>query len=198
MEIIKLLQGSNEWHDYRKWPTRNASDAAAMMGLSPYISRSELIRQKATGADLLVSKKLQQTFDKGHAAEDSARTIIEKMIDDELYPVVVRDTICGVTYSASLDGLTMDHKLAFEHKLWNKTLADKVSKNELPEGYWPQCQQILMLTQSEKLIFVVSDGTEGKMVWMSIYPDEHKIDRLIAGWEIFENDVKNYIGEIYE
>ena len=43
MKTLQLNQGSKEWHEHRSthW---NASDAPAILGCSPYKSRSELLR----------------------------------------------------------------------------------------------------------------------------------------------------------
>lgn len=48
MKIIELTQGTPQWHTHRAQHL-NASDAPAMMGCSPYKSRAELIRERATG-----------------------------------------------------------------------------------------------------------------------------------------------------
>ena len=48
MKIIQLTQGSPEWHAHRA-EHFNASDAAAMLGISPYMSRDELLKRMATG-----------------------------------------------------------------------------------------------------------------------------------------------------
>lgn len=86
----------------------------------------------------------------------------------------------------------MSSRIAFEHKQWNTEYAELVKNNVLPEEHWPQCQQVLMVTGAEKLIFVVSDGTKEKMEWMWVYPEQAKFDTLIAGWSQFEKDLANY------
>ena len=40
--------------------------------------------------------------------------------------------------------------------------AVNVGRLALPEEHMPQCQQVLMVTGAEKLLFVVSDGTPDK------------------------------------
>ena len=42
-----VKQGSKEWHEFRARHFA-ASDAPAMMGVSPHKTRSELLREKAT------------------------------------------------------------------------------------------------------------------------------------------------------
>ena len=48
MQVHTLKQGAPEWHAYRA-AHFNASDAPAMMGCSPYKSRSELLHERHTG-----------------------------------------------------------------------------------------------------------------------------------------------------
>ena len=48
MKIVNLVQGSPEWHAHRATHF-NASDAPAMLGVSPYKTRAQLVREYATG-----------------------------------------------------------------------------------------------------------------------------------------------------
>ena len=50
-----VKQGSKEWHEFRARHFA-ASDAPAMMGVSPHKTRSELLREKATGEVRAVSE----------------------------------------------------------------------------------------------------------------------------------------------
>ena len=188
-EIHNLIQGSAEWLAFRA-EHHGASEAAAMLGLSTKTKRSELIRMKATGLGKEFSDYVQQNIlDYGHQVEAMARPLVEKIIGDDLYPVT-----CSLgAESASCDGLTMSETIAFEHKQWAAALAASVAAGELPEEHAPQCQQVLMVTGAEKLIFVVSDGTEENMVHMWVYPDAVWFDRIIAGWEQFDLDVVAYV-----
>jgi len=184
-----LAQGSPEWHQFRL-EHDGASEAAAMLGLSKKTKRSELIRMKATGIGKEFSDWVQANIlDYGHEVEALARPLVEAIIDDELYPVT-----CSLGHlSASCDGLTMSEAIAFEHKQWNAALAAAVAAGELPDEHAPQCQQILMVTGAEKLIFVVSDGTPENMVHTWVYPDAAWFERIVAGWEQFDLDVAAYV-----
>ena len=63
-------QGSQAWHLARA--TRFcASEAAAAMGVSKYLSRTELLKQKATGIAEEVSAGKQRLFDAGHKSDRS-------------------------------------------------------------------------------------------------------------------------------
>ncbi|MDP5009279.1 MAG: endonuclease, partial [Glaciimonas sp.] len=83
----------------------------------------------------------------------------------------------------------MSEEIVFEHKQWNVALAAAVGDCELPEEYMPQCQQILMVTGAEKVIFVVSDGTVENLARIDIFPDEVWFERIRAGWHQFAKDL---------
>lgn len=182
-----LLQGTKEWHEFRAFHF-GASEAAAMLGLSPYKTRSALLHEKSTGIIPDVTDQTQKLFDRGHATEASARIVLEAMIDDGLSPVTMSDG----KLSASLDGLTFDGCIAFEHKLYQEKLFNAVLEGELPEAYQPQCQQILMVSGAEKVIFVCSDGAAEKFAQVEVFPDAAWQKRIRDGWAQFEIDLANY------
>jgi len=189
MQVHNLVQGSDAWHEFRL-NHFGASEAAAMLGLSKKTTRNELLKMKATGSAKEFSDYVQKNIlDYGHEVEAMARPLIEATIDDvELYPV----TCSEEKLSASCDGLTMVGDIAFEHKQWSEVLADSVSDGVLPEDHWPQCQQILLITGAQKVIFTVSDGTAEKLVSMEVFPDQDKFEAIKAGWSQFEKDLASY------
>lgn len=188
MQIHDLEQGSPEWAAFRL-EHRGASEAAAMLGLSSKVSRTELLHMKATGTAQEFSEWVQtHILDHGHHVEALARPLVEQLIGTELYPVTCSDGLL----SASCDGLTMAEDVAFEHKQWNQVLAEAIAAGELPEEYMPQCQQILMVTGASKVVFVCSDGTLDNFVHLDVLPDPAWFDRIRAGWAQFEADLAAY------
>ena len=188
MITLNLIQGSEEWKVTRL-NNFGASEAPAMMNDSKYMGRNELLNMKFTGESKPVSSHQQKIFDKGHATEEMARPIVEKLIGDELYPVtgLLEDS----KILASFDGLTMMEDIAFEHKLYNKTLAENVKNNVLEPHYYWQLEQLLV-SGAKKVIFVTSDGTEENFesMWYESIPKRRKA--LVLGWEQFEKDLANY------
>lgn len=191
MSIVNLVQGTDPWHQFRL--THNgASEAAAMLGLSKKVKRSELVRMKATGIAKVFSDWVQlNVLDHGHEVEARARPIVEALIDDTLYPATYVDG----KESASVDGITLGGELVMEHKQWSVELAESVRQGIVPEEHLPQCQQILKVTRAEKVRFVVSDGTAQNMVHADVYPDPVWFDRIRDGWAQFDKDVAAYVPE---
>jgi putative phage-type endonuclease len=182
-----LVQGTPEWLAFRA-EHDGASEAAAMLGLSQYMTRAELMKQKATGIKPEVDENTQRLFNAGHAAEAEARSMAEEIIAEELFQA----TYSYGRMSASTDGLSMDNGTALEHKLWNADLAATVARGELPDAYQPQCQQIMMVTGAEQVLFMVSDGTPENCVHMFVQPDPEWQKRIADGWKQFHADLAEY------
>jgi putative phage-type endonuclease len=187
MKTHDFIQGSQDWHDFRA-NHYGASEASAMLGLSPYKSRTQLLKEKKTGIAPDVDSNTQRIFDRGHEIEATSRAFAEHVIGDDLYPVTCSDGIL----SASCDGLTLDQSIAWECKSSNKADIETVIAGELPEKHWPQCQQVLMVTGAEKLLFTISDGTEhgSAHVWVLPNPDQMKI--IVDGWDQFARDLETF------
>lgn len=195
MKTHTLIQGSNEWHAYRAqhW---NASDAPAMMGQSPYKTRTELLHERHTGMSPDVDANTQALFDDGHRFEALARPIAEGIIGDDLYPV----TGSMGKYSASFDGLTMDQKINFEHKSLNAALRlamfEGCTGADLPLAYRIQMEQQHMVSGAERTLFVASrwngnDLVEELHCWYE--PDAELRAAIIQGWDQFEADLATYV-----
>jgi len=196
MQIENLTQGTPEWHAYRAahW---NASDAPAMLGCSPYKSRSELLREMATGITAEIDAATERRFQDGHRFEGLARPLAEEIIGEELAPLVGSKG----KYSASFDGLTLGCETGFEHKSLNNTLRECMAPGstgaDLPEPYRVQMEQQIMVSGCERILFMASqwnpDGelVEARHCWYT--PDSSLRARIEAGWAQFERDLAGYV-----
>lgn len=187
MIIHNVAQGSPEWHALRATHF-TASEAPAMMGVSKYQTRTELLAMKKTGITPEVTPQLQRIFDQGHATEALARPLVEEIIGEELYPIVGTEG----NLLASMDGATMMGDTLYEHKLWNEALAAQVRAGELDPHYYWQLEQQLLVSGAERVIFSVSDGTPHKFVWMEYRPVDGRAELLVAGWAKFEEDLGTF------
>lgn len=202
MEAITLQQGSPEWHAYRA-NALNASDAPAMLGISPYKTRAALVQERATGIAPEVTPEQQRIFDRGHAIEALARPLAEAVIGEDLFPVVGKDG----KYSASFDGLTLLEDTSWECKTLNASLREVLPDcsegqpiidigHDLPEHYRAQLEQQAMVSGCQRILFTAASlGDDGQLAdvrhcWYT--PDQAMRQRLVAGWAQFEQDVAAY------
>lgn len=194
MQIHELAQGSREWLAYRA-NHFNASDAPAMMGVSPYKTRTELLHELHTGSAPEVDAGTQRRFDDGHRFEALARPLAEDIIGQDLYPVVGSEG----RLSASFDGLTMAEDINFEHKSLNDALRAAMIEGctgaDLPIQYQIQMEQQHMVSGAAKTLFMASkwngdDLIEERHCWYESSAD--LAEKIKQGWDQFAIDLAAY------
>lgn len=197
MTPLSFSQGTPAWHAAR---ARHfcASEAPAMLGVSKYMTRSELLAQKKTGITQEVDAGKQRLFDAGHASEAKARPIAEGIIGQDLFPMVGVREVDGLPLLASLDGIVMDESLVWETKLWNESLAQACVAGELEPHYWAQLEHQLIVTQAETVLFTTSDGTPERtaQTWYVSVPERRH--QVIDGWKQFAQDLATFVPEVAE
>lgn len=192
MKIFEgLVQGSDQWLAVRAQHFC-ASDAPAVMGVSKYKTRGDFLREKATGHTPEVGPAKQALFNRGHAAEEAARPLVEEDLDEELYPCVGALDVDGMAMLASFDGQTMTGDIIWECKLWNESLAASVRAGELEPHYWAQLEHSLLVSGADRAYFTTTDGTREKFAgtWYEAVPERRA--QLIAAWRQFAADLATY------
>jgi len=178
-KIIQLVQGSQEWLEYRL-KMRNASETAAMLGVSPWMSPYQLWLLK-TGRSVT---KTTAAMQHGTDMEPAARAAYEAQSGNVMQPLVLQDG----PYSASLDGMDLDGQLIVEIKcpykgqssvLWNDAMVGHV-----PAQYELQVQHQLMVSGAALAHLWVFDGTQGLL--LPIERDDGAMDRIRGGWDVFQ------------
>ena len=190
MKHINVTQGSEAWLKLRK-EFFTASEAPMMMGDHKNISRNQLLDAKK-GWTTIVDEYLQKLFDKGHATEEAARPLAAADVGEDLFPVTGSLEVEGLALLASFDGLTMFDDVCFEHKLFNKTLAENVLNNVLEPHYYWQLEQQLLVSGAEKCFFVTSDGTKDNWQAMYYVSVPERREALIKGWKQFAIDLESH------
>lgn len=191
MQIHDLTQGSAEWLAYRATHF-NASDAPAMMGVSPYKTRSQLLHEMHTGLTAEVDAGTQARFDDGHRFEALARPRAEQLVGEDLYPVVAS---LG-KLSASFDGLTMAEDTVFEHKTLNADIAAAASAADLGEHLRIQMEQQLHVSGASRCLFLATKWDGDQLVderhfWYE--PNLLLRAAVLDGWKQFEADLLAYV-----
>jgi predicted phage-related endonuclease len=167
METVILQQGSDQWHEHRR-AKRNASESAAVLGLSPHLTRTELMQLRKYGQLSDPTRFEQKRYDEGHEFEALARPLAESIIGEPLYPKVGVDGV----WSASFDGITMAEDIAWEHKRLNADLRAILSGKHdpdtagdlLPIYHQVQLEHQLMVSGADKVLFMASEWDGDKLV----------------------------------
>lgn len=176
--ILTLIQGSEEWHQHRML-YRNASEAAAVMGVSPWLTPYQLWELK-TGRR---SQEVNFAMQRGTELEPAARAAYELATGYIMEPAVM---VSG-DYSASLDGISLPGDLILEVKCpvkgrdsetWKEAEAGRVQ----PHYYW-QVQQQLMVSGATNADFYVFDGEDGIVV--EVLPCLQDMEQLRLAWDDF-------------
>jgi predicted phage-related endonuclease len=195
MKTLDLIQGSPEWAAHRATHF-NASDAAAMLGCSPYTTRSQLLHRLHTGIAEEVDAGTQRRFNSGHAVEAAKRPAAAAIIGEALYPCVGTDG----ELSASFDGLTMAEDTNWECKSLNDALRAALphpgpegnDAAKLPKMYRVQMEQQAMVSGCARVLFTASNGQDDdRHCWYT--PDPALRAEILAGWRQFAADLAAYV-----
>jgi putative phage-type endonuclease len=173
---IQLVQGSQEWLDFRR-TKRMASETPAIMGLSPWQKPKDILKAKK-GEDA----KANYAMRRGQELEPVARDVYQGVVG-LLRPAVF---VAG-DYGASLDGIDLFNELIVEIKCPMKGKASELWKQaengEIPSHYAMQMQHQMMVTGIPVAHLWVFDGKEG--IAVPLNADEQKFVDILSAWDSF-------------
>lgn len=193
MQVLQdCAQGSNAWHAARAGRF-GASEASAAAGLGKYMTRDQLLHQKATGITEEVTPAKQRIFDAGHAAEAAAREHAERIAGVEFSPLVGTADIEGLPLLASFDGIDLMGEVIWENKLLSQSLVSQVKSGALDPHYWYQLEHQLLVSGAKRALFTTSDGTEAGTheCWYESQPERRA--QVISAWKQFQKDLAAYV-----
>jgi putative phage-type endonuclease len=176
--IINLVQGSAAWLEYRR-SMRNASETAAVLGISPWVTPYQLWLLK-TGRKV---QAVNAAMLNGTALEPEARSAYELETGHVMQPLVIQDG----DYSASLDGITLQGDLIVEIKVpmrgASSSLWQAVAAGSVPGHYGAQLQHQLMVSGAAAAHLWVFDGSRGLL--RVIERDESAMATIRDAWDGF-------------
>ena len=175
-----MKQNTQEWLDFRRNKI-GASDAAAIMGLSPWKTRYQLWEEKVYGKDQVQTGAMRR----GSYYEEEARNAFEKITGICVMPKVIvnpdRDW-----QMASLDGVSFDGTIFTEIKVPNKEAHELAKKGLIADYYNIQMQHQYetdkSLTQGMYFSYL-PDLKEGIIV--EIKKDDLLIEQIVEEEEKF-------------
>jgi putative phage-type endonuclease len=181
--IVKLLQGSPEWHAHRKG-YRNASETPAVLGASPWMTPYQLWQLKTGRSE---PTETTSAMKHGTRLEPVAREAYEQLTGHIMEPLVLVEG----DYSASLDGITLEGDLILEIKCpmsKDSKILTEARAGRIPESIYWQLQTQLYVSQAALAHLYVYDGTSG--ILLELKPDANAWDTLREGWDRFMSCVQ--------
>ena len=206
--ILKLVQGTQEWHDHRA-KSRNASETPAVLGVSPWQTPYELWLLKTGRSE----QKVTPAMTRGTELEPAARAAYEVQTGHIMEPLVLTDG----PYSASLDGITLAGDLVLENQQprpkgrgmksellsnvrgkprgirpreikcpWKGRDSDlwkAVQLSQVPDYYGWQIEHQLMVAGARRTHLWVFDGTEGLLLEVAARPE--RWSEIRKAWDKF-------------
>jgi putative phage-type endonuclease len=176
--ILKLVQGTQEWHDHRA-RSRNASETPAVLGVSPWQTPYQLWLLKTGRAEQKVTPAMQR----GTELEPAARAAYELQTGHIMEPLVLVDG----EYSASLDGITLAGDLVLEIKCPFKgrdsDLWKAVETGQVPDYYGWQIEHQLMVAGAKRAHLWVFEGTQG--ILLEVAARTERWQEIRSGWDGF-------------
>jgi len=186
MKIIKdkdLPQGSQEWLNVRELYGM-ASEVSALLGVSKWEPKTPLALYKVKTGETVI--KTNFAMNHGNLHEDEARQMFEDDMGATWEPVVVLNE--DLQIGASLDGWREKDNSVLEIKcplkgidsdLWKELVAT----DRIPEQYWLQCQQQMLVTGAETLYFYIYDVTNTCGLMKIVKPNKKAQDSIKCAWD---------------
>ena len=187
MKIIKdkdLPQGSQEWLDVRS-KCGMASEVGALLGVSKWEPKTPLALWKIKNGEVKIETNFAMNH--GNKYEDEARNMFEDDMGAVFEPVVVINDFDGIPIGASLDGYRESDNTILEIKCPLKGTASDLWKEVadtalLPEQYWLQCQQQMLVCNSSKLYFWVYDVKNTSGLLQVVVPHLKTQAKIVNAW----------------
>lgn len=184
---VKLVQGSAEWHAWRREGI-GGSDAPAVEGISPYRTPLMVAMEK-TGRPVVGDddESKEFIFAQGHKTEALIRAQFRELTGAEMEPT------CRVHprfdyIRASLDGL--DPKFGvLEGKMVGQAVLEAARKGTIPAHHYSQIQHQLAVVDHDRAQWFGHDGKKTGLL-VEVKRDEEYIKRLLEQEHRFWSDLK--------
>lgn len=150
---------NEEWHQWRRGGI-GSSDAAVIMGVSPWRTPKQLWEEKVHGSGAQLDNSAMM---RGRELEPVARTWFENTMNVTVFPQNKMHAENN-WIRASLDGIDLENKILVEIKCPNKDDHATAMGKKVPEKYWPQVQHQLLVTGLDGMYYVSFNGSDGAIV----------------------------------
>ena len=167
-----LEQGSSNWLEFRQKHIM-ASDAAPMLGISPWRTREQLLNEKL---GQIPPQEVNNAMQRGMLLESKGRACAE----EELGTLFLPEVLQSIEYPwmcASYDGICIDNKMIIEIKCTNAKNHAMAKNGKIPDYYMPQIQHQIVVCDLDCCHYYSFDGNSGVVV--VVERDSEFIKRMI-------------------
>lgn len=184
MRIVKHGQGTSDWLSWRK-SVITASDAAAILGVSPYQTLYECYQDKmGTGKEI----KDNHYMKRGRDLEPVIRDLFIKDYKINMVPIVIESSYY-VFLGASLDGFSDCGKYTLEIKCNGKDPHKAAKSGKIVDHHYAQVQHQLLVTGCEKCFYF--SYRDDDQVVVEVFPDKEWQENYLPKARKFWDDLVN-------
>lgn len=184
-----LVQGTDEWLEWREEGSVGGSDLAALFGISPYKTKRELYFQKS---GISTPQKISSyVANRGHKTEEALRVMYSEKLGMGFEPVCVE---FDHGLFVSLDGYNKKYGM-IEFKQVGKDVFKEIENGTIPPHHEIQVQAGILATSSKKGLYCAGyyEKVDGKEVLHSISievkPDKKMHEEIIKELKQFNKDL---------
>ncbi len=189
--MIALEQNTEEWLTFRKSKI-GSSDALIIVGESPWKTPQKLWEEKM---GLRASSYENAAMQRGKQLEAEAKKAFEKKTGLVVWPnVLIRPKHEFII--ASLDGITMDSKVAVEIKYPGEKTHKMAQDGHIPKHYQIQMQYQLAVTGLQMMFYYSYDGEKGEI--LEVQRDEALIEEILIKENEFFHFMQTSISPVNE
>ena len=159
--------------------TIGASDAAPILGISPFKTALQLWQEKVEGKQ----QYLNSAMARGNALEPQARQLFFKMTGVYMAESDTQSHALREWQTATPDGITFRRDQILEIKCNKREIHEMARNKQLPDYYMSQVQHQLSVFELDMGYYFSYDGEEGLVV--EVKRDNSFIDSMIEKEEAF-------------
>ena len=187
MKIFKdIEQNTPEWHEFRRSGI-GASEIAAVMGVCPYKTASDIYKLKTEEPQEDVRNFWMQ---RGVDSEPEARRFFEHLQNDRPYPPLTIQHDDFSYFKASLDGYCEQDDSIVEIKVPGSKVLKMAEEGRIPIHYLYQIQWQLMVSRCRWAFYFVYHPETMEYYQIKVMPDKKLFEEMKVAAHAFWNLVK--------
>lgn len=184
MKIVSVKQNSQEWREWRG-KGLGASNAPTIMGVSPWCSPFELwLEMTGIKARAQANEFAIRAMARGNQLEARARKLFETQMGNEFPALSASHDECEYV-RASFDGYNKELNALLEIKCPGKMDHDKAKAGKVPDKYYPQLQQQLLVSGADVCYYFSWDGKSKEGATIKVEPNRQYMDDLLQALKLF-------------